>query len=291
MVQVLVAGHINWDVTMEVDRLPQADDEATIQDQYGTGGGSAANVAVGLVSLDIQTGLIGSVGTDQHGDRLKSELDAKGVDTAGVVAAKGPTSTKYLLVSDDGDVAVLGNDGVNESFTADSVPQEYLNTADHLHITSLHPEIASELAEIAVDANMTLSIDPGRRGPDRAFTRPLELSQLVFVSELEAQRLFDTPPDIAATADQTIIVTKGERGASLHTGTETITHPGYDIDPVDTSGAGDAFAAGFLSQWLTGATNEQAMQYGNACGAIASSQQGAQTKLSPDQIETSYLDN
>ncbi|HKL29853.1 MAG TPA: PfkB family carbohydrate kinase, partial [Natrialbaceae archaeon] len=109
MVEVLSAGHVNWDVTLRVDRLPVPDGEASIHSQRGAGGGSAGNVAAALASLGVASGVVGSVGDDEYGMLARRELEREGVDCAGLREVDGDTSTKYLLVDDDGEVAVLGN--------------------------------------------------------------------------------------------------------------------------------------------------------------------------------------
>jgi len=89
-IPVLTAGHVNWDVTLRVDRLPQPDGEASIRSQRQSGGGSAANVAAALAGLDVDTGLIGSVGDDDNGLLAHRELEAAGISLAGVRVVEGP---------------------------------------------------------------------------------------------------------------------------------------------------------------------------------------------------------
>lgn len=136
MARVICAGHVNWDVTLRVDKLPVADGEATITDQQQSGGGSASNVASALSALDIETALLGSVGTDENGHLARRELSEAGVDCSPLVTADADTAVKYLVVDTDGEVMVLGNDGANESFDATDLSDETLAAADHLHLTS-----------------------------------------------------------------------------------------------------------------------------------------------------------
>lgn len=289
MSSVVVAGHINWDVTLRVDRLPEADDEAAIRNRSCAGGGSAANVAVGLASLGVDAGLIGSVGNDDHGSQVLESLRVAGVDVEGVVTVSGPTSVKYLLVADSGNVAILGNDGVNEALQPADVDSSWLTGADHLHLTSQRPDTAMTLLEAAIDQEMTVSVDPGRRGPDREFDTLIERADLVFVSAREAAGLFETPED-PYVRDQTVIVTEGEQGATAYTPNGSHYHSGYEVDVVDTSGAGDAFVAGFLDQWLAHQDCPKALAYANACGALASATKGARSRVDPDAIMTLIAD-
>ncbi|TKX76483.1 carbohydrate kinase, partial [Halorubrum sp. SD626R] len=94
--KVVSAGHINWDVTIHVDQLPEPDGETRIERLEQSGGGSAANVAVGLVGLGGQSVVYGSVGGDESGALALRELASAGVDPGQVlVAADEPTSVKY----------------------------------------------------------------------------------------------------------------------------------------------------------------------------------------------------
>ena len=71
MSRVVCAGHVNWDVTLRVDRLPAPDGEAVICGQAESGGGSAANTAAVLVGLDCDPLLLGSVGEDRYAERTR----------------------------------------------------------------------------------------------------------------------------------------------------------------------------------------------------------------------------
>ena len=141
---VLCAGHINWDVTMFVDSLPDPDGEVGIERLIQSGGGSAANVAAGLVGLDRSASLYGSVGGDDTGALALRELDRVGVDCGHVfIDAEGTTSVKYLVVDATGEVMVFSNEGANESFCTEDISAQLFRGVDHLHLTSQSPEMAS----------------------------------------------------------------------------------------------------------------------------------------------------
>ncbi|OYR57205.1 carbohydrate kinase, partial [Halorubrum ezzemoulense] len=148
--KVVSAGHINWDVTIHVDRLPEPDGETRIDRLEQSGGGSAANVAVGLVDLGGQSVVYGSVGGDESGALALRELASAGVDPGQVlVDAAEPTSVKYVIVDGGGELLMLANDGANESFSAAGLDRDTLAAADHLHLTGQQPETAAALATAA----------------------------------------------------------------------------------------------------------------------------------------------
>jgi len=299
-VSILCAGHINWDVTMHVDSLPDPDGEVDIQRLVQSGGGSAANVAVGLVGLERAASLYGSVGGDDTGALALRELDREGVDCGHVfIDAEGTTSVKYLVVDATGEVMVFSNEGANESFCTEDISAQLFRGVDHLHLTSQSPEMASLLAMLASDLGLSVSFDPGRRVVDRGYADALAATDLLFLNQREADLVAESGVlSPTEPSEMTVVVKHGGDGATVHTPTGSHSHPGFVVDPVDLTGAGDAFAAGFLAtladndQWTDekGATAEvaqyvDALAVGNACGALAAQDVTARTELSWAAVE------
>ena len=297
---VVSAGHINWDVTIHVDELPERDGETRIERLEQSGGGSAANVAVGLGGLGGRAAVFGSVGGDESGALALRELASAGVDPGHVlVDADAATSVTYVIVDGDGELLLLANDGANESFSADGLDRGVLADADHLHLTGQRPDTAAALATTAAEVGPTRSFDPGRRVADREYDAALRAADLIFVNDREASALADaTDIDPRTPAERVVAVKHGGDGATVHTPRGDISHPGFDVDAVDTAGAGDAFAAGFLAAALR--TPEIAAdgfatdprEYGvpllvaNACGAIAAGTVTARADLSWDRVRS-----
>jgi len=280
MVRVVTAGHVNWDVTLRVDELPVPDGEAQIGSQRRSGGGSSANVAVALSRLGVESGLVGSVGTDEHGLLARRELEAAGVDTSHLLSVENAATTvKYLIVAESGEVMVLGNEGANERYDPADVAGSFLAAADHLHLTGQQPETAAALAAQAAEMGLSVSFDPGRRLAARDFRETLAVADVIFLNDHEAATILDADVESpCAELDCRVVVTKhGGDGASVHTTAGSYSHPGFGVDPVDTTGAGDSFAAGFLAQLLAYDDYERALEYANACGALASLAEGART--------------
>lgn len=292
MVRVVTAGHINWDVTLGVDALPEPDGEARITSQRRSGGGSAANVSAALARLDVSTGLVGSVGSDEHGLLVRRELANNGVDCTHVLEIAGvETTTKYLIVDERGEVMVLGNEGANETIAPDDIDPEYVQAADHLHLTSQRPDTAAELARIATEADVSVSFDPGRRLGERDFSRALAYSDVVFLNDREAATILDRDLEHPSSElhGRVVVIKHGRNGARVDTTKGVYTHPGFGVESVDSTGAGDAFAAGFITTLLDSADYEQALEYANACGALTSMASGARTAPTSERVEA-FLD-
>jgi len=298
--KVISAGHINWDVTIHVDELPGPDGETRIELLEQSGGGSAANVAVGLVGLGGQSVVYGSVGGDESGALALRELASAGVDPGQVlVDADEPTSVKYAIVDGGGELLMLANDGANESFTAAELDRDTLSAADHLHLTGQQPGTAAALATAAGEAGTTRSFDPGRRVGDREFEAALHATDLLFLNAPEADAIADsTDIDPWEPDDRVVAIKLGDEGATIRTPHGDVSHPGFEVDPIDTVGAGDAFAAGFLGTALRdpeitgGGFSHDPRDYqvpllvGNACGAIAAETVTARAELSWDRVRS-----
>lgn len=295
MVTVLTAGHVNWDVTLRIDRLPVADGEASIRSQQQSGGGSAANVAATLAGLDVDAGLVGSVGDDDNGLLARHELEETGVSIDGVrIVEDAETAVKYLLVEDSGEVAVLGNDGVNEAVEPADLEPERIRAASHVHLTSQRPDTAAEIASIASDVGVTVSFDPGRRLGERDFGDALALADVIFVNDREAEAMLEAEYNDSAFDDRFVVVKHGADGALLHTPDGDHVHPGFEVETVDTAGAGDAFAAGFLATMVASGDGEfdpeRALEYANACGALTAGRKGARSVPSAAEVEAFLSD-
>jgi ribokinase len=279
MPRVICAGHVNWDVTIQVEGLPEPDGEAAIVTQEQSGGGSASNVAGVLASLDVEPTLFGSVGGNNHGFLAERALREAGVDCSHLRTADGrETSVKYLIVDADGEVMVLGNDGANEAFGPEDVDEAAVRDAEFVHLTSQRPATAERVAEVATDAGVPVSFDPGRRLAERDFRRTAELSDLLFLNDREADAARERGlPE--AMENPTIVRKHGSGGATIVRESSEVSHPGYAVDPVDTTGAGDAFAAGYIAARLEGRDDEGTLAVANACGALAARVTGAHTQV------------
>jgi ribokinase len=220
------------------------------------GGGSAANVAAWAAHLGTPVSLVCRVGRDGRGRAAVDEL--KGVDVQVTVDYERPTGTCVVLVDPGGERTMLPDPGANDA------PFGEIPLGDHLHVSG-YPLLregprASALAAIAraQAAGMTVSVDPA----SWALLRPgaIPAVDLLFPNEQEAELV-----------EGDMVVKLGARGArwgDIHV-------PAEPVDVVDTTGAGDAFAAGFLSARLRGAGPREALDAGCRVAARAVAQVGA----------------
>jgi fructokinase len=249
-----------------VDFIPEA--------EPGTGhyvarpGGAPANVAVGLARLGRRAAFVGRVGIDSLGTLLVASMDAFGVDTAWIQRDKRrPTTVAVVMPPTDSLVRFLiyGSGTAASALAADEVPLDAIRSARFLHVGTLSmvdptARRATRLAvETALDAAVPVSLDvnlrasawPSREAMRRATLEMLERASIVKATPEELAEVGRSADQLTRTGTRILLVTDGERGASVHTSAGTIHLPAPAVPVVDPTGAGDAFMAAFLDGLLT----------------------------------------
>ena len=246
-------------------------------------GGCAANTGVGLQTLGIETTVVGAVGRDGFGDFVGATLESHGVDWH-LVRHDAPTSATMVLVASDGERSFLHCVGANAAFEVSDFDIELLGGADLLHIAGhgLMPRFdgaqCAELLRIARGRGVKTALDTAGAPDDRwRDNLRLCLPHLdYFVPSLhEVAGLFPGVSSPEAVAEKlleagvgVVALKMGERGSFVTDGRESHFVPPFAVEALDATGAGDAFAAGFLCGALHGFDLRRCAELGNACGAL-----------------------
>jgi ribokinase len=251
------------------------------------GGGSAANTAAWLAAAGASCTFVGRVGDDILGRKAVDELASAGVDLAVTVDPSLPTGTCIVLVDPRGERTMVPSAGTNA--VGGVVPA--LTAADHVHVSGyafFHTEsfaAAASALRAADSADGTTSIDAASAAPLRefgpaAFLDALIAPTLLFANADEAAVLTGTA-DLEAAARALgrrcgeAIVKCGAAGAVWSNGREVRRETPAPVVAIDSTGAGDAFAAGVLAARLSGADVAASLRAGNALAARAVRQRGA----------------
>ena len=289
--RAVVIGDLMVDVLAVMSR-PLARGSDTPSRVSTQGGGSAANVAAWLARQQVQATYVGRVGDDALGREALELLGRDGVDVRAAVTPDRTTGTCIVLVEPGGERSMLPDSGANATLSPDDLPLDLFRPGTHLHLSgytllSDGPREAGLTALArAREAGMTVSIDPSSAallqtaGPDRflEWTRGVDL---LMPNEDEARVLtgVSDPREAAAalsTSYREVVVKLGRHGALWHGGFISASAPAERVaEVVDTTGAGDAFAAGFLASWLLHPEPESALASGNRLAASAVTQIGA----------------
>jgi fructokinase len=308
MPRVLVAGE-----TL-IDFLPGSNGPlSTVETFTRRPGGAPANVAVALARLGEAPLFWTRVGADPFGDFLVETLLGAGVP--GTYVERDPEAKTGLAFVSLDETAERGfsfyHDGSAETrLKPERIPASTLEDADWVHVDGLSldtrpsRDAVFDLASRARDAGCTVSFDPNAR-PERwtrfsfpgSVRRALGLADVVKATPEDlAEAGFDADGadalDLAAAIHEhgphTALITLGAGGAVLSAtadapwGETTVSHGGYDVDPVDTTGAGDAFLAGTVASLVDGDDADEALAFANAVAAVATTERGAMTAL-PDR--------
>jgi sugar/nucleoside kinase (ribokinase family) len=284
MTRMVVLGDVMVDVVARLAGpvAPGSDSPARVAFQ---GGGQGANTAAWLAVAGAQVALVGRVGADAAGRSAAEELGTLGVDVRLAVDAERPTGTCVVLVAAHGERTMFPDAGANDGLVEPD--DDLFVRGDHLHVAgyALLREGSGAGAQSAIErarvAGMTVSVDPSSAALLSGALRQLGRgADLVVPNSLEASALTGLPdPSAAAQAlaesFSEVVVTLGERGALWTDGSEVLTVAAYEADPVDTTGAGDAFAAGLLAARTRDAGPREALEAGCALAARAIAMTGA----------------
>jgi len=264
-IQVVGLGALNIDHIYKVERILD-DGEAVVNQAKSFPGGSAANTIYGLAKLGVSTGFCGVVGDDDEGKVLLQDFQTVGVDIGRIRVNQGAKTGSVLCLSDRQDKRSLYVlPGANNSLTIDDLDLSYINQARVLHLSSFADDRQFKvLLELIarLDSAVKLSFAPGALYAIKGFQALAPIlgrTYLLFINYNEIRQL--TEEDIISGAEsclrqgcQKVVVTLGKGGRLRKTTAvgyirdaenEYIieSKPGYRKD---TTGAGDAFAAGFL---------------------------------------------
>ncbi len=295
MADVVTIGHILMDMRVLVDEFATPDKEATVYDiKYGAGG-SAANTAVGVVRLGRKASVIAKVGMDNFGRLVLEEVMTKGVDISGVkIKVGGDTGFTIVLINSRGEIIMYGYKGVSEELLPEEIDKEIIEKAKHVHIASLRIDTAVHAARIARELDKKVSWDPGRRIARMGLEKLSEiigLSNIVLLNEKEAEEMTgykDYHKAAQAIRDrgaEIVIVKRGEKGVYALAEDCEIELPAYKVKAVDTTGAGDSFAAGLIVSLLEGRELREALEFANATAALKVTRLGAQVIPTRDEVE------
>lgn len=253
--------------------------------------GAESNVAIGLARLGHRVGWFGRVGTDALGRVVLRTLRAEAVDVSRAVADDAPTG---VLIRDchgerATEVVYYRDDSAGSRLSESDVDADYIAQARILHVTGITPLLsesayrATVLAlDVARDAGVPVCFDPNvrrslrRSAQAKELLRPIAARASIVLSGLDEGRLLSGADDHGSIArwfhDQgaQLVVTKdGVRGSRVSDGGNEWCQEATPVRTIDPVGAGDAFAAGFLSAWMRSEPIARALHEATAVAALA----------------------
>ncbi len=268
---------------MRVDKLPGRNDHVMCDVGYVSLGGSAANFATQATKLGVKTTLISCIGDDTYGELVLRELLKIGVDTSKIlVLEKHDTGIFFHAHDPQDDQIVVAKPGANKFLEKRVIEDDNIAEAKVIHVAGSFPRMIDRASEIASSNGMVLSLDPGRAAQNLDFTKILRQTDLLFLNVGELKEYFNIEPteeklrDFAKSFPGIVIVKMGKKGAIATDGFEYCVSQVFEVAVKDTLGAGDSFAAGFITAWTRSEKISQALNFANAAAALTIKQEGAQ---------------
>lgn len=295
MSSVIGFGALNLDKIYYVDKIPSKDEEGFVKDVVFSPGGSAANTIVGLSRLGIKTGYIGKIGSDEEGKILLNDLVSEKVDTSCVIRANGRSGVAMVFVDDKGNRAILVDPGVNDTIKFEEINLDEAKKYKVIHLTSFickNGMDSFESQKKIVKEFEIVSFDPGMPYAERGLKEmePILKETTIFLpSRSEIEILFgknykDAAEDCLSMGIEIVVVKLGEKGCYVKSKDKEFYSKSLATKIVDTTGAGDAFNAGFIYGFLKGKDLETCAKYGNYVAAKCIEDFGARRGL-PRSIE------
>ncbi|MDW4907740.1 ribokinase [Streptomyces sp. ADMS] len=286
MTRIAVLGSTNMDLVAYVSKAPQRGETVTGREFRTIPGGKGANQAVAAARAGADVSMIGAVGNDAYGTRLRSVLEHSGVATDRLRTAEGASGTAHIVVDDEGGNAIVVVPAANGTVTA-LAPGDggLIATADALLLQLEIPLTAVvEGARAARRHGVRTILTPAPAGP--LSPELLAVIDLLVPNEHEAAALTGlTDPRRAATAllDQVpeVVVTLGAAGSlyASRDAAEPVTVPAPSVTAVDSTGAGDTFVGALAVALAEGRPMPDALAWSAAAGALSVQRPGASASM------------
>ncbi|MCL4401627.1 MAG: carbohydrate kinase family protein [Acidobacteria bacterium] len=270
---------LEWNTTVWVDSLQQ------------TMGGNGANTSYALGKLGTPVRLLSLTGCDEFGGQLLARLRGAGVDISRVSRAQGPTATTIAVVNSKGDRIFLHRVGAGRQAFMEPVDftPEMIAGFSHFHLANPFAlpglrQHSRDVLERARAAGLTTSLDTGWDSCGRWIEDIgpcLPYTDLLFANEDEALMLAgagdasEAARKLRGFGAGVVIMKLGSRGCGIYTDGAETRVPAFDVLAVDTTGAGDCFAGGFLAALHRSRSLVEAGRFANAVGALSIQELGA----------------
>ncbi len=286
---IAVIGSLNMDLVVPVPRHPTPGETLLGSDYASHPGGKGANQAVAAARAGGTVRMIGRVGEDAFADVLRGALMRDGIDVARVVASEAPTGVAFIQVDTSGENVIVVSPGANARLSPDDLDGVMEPAPDVLLLqleVPLETVLAGAKAARAVGSTVVLSVAPAQAlGADQ-----LRDVSVLAVNQHEAAMLLRRPeaevrsdPEAAARAllklAPAAVVTLGGDGAVWADADGSGRQTAFEVSPVDTTAAGDAFAGALGVRLGEGASLRDAVRFAGAAGALAVTVHGAQPSL------------
>ena len=305
-VEVVGLGSCTVDFFAIVPKLIGADEKINSERLEIHAGGVTANNLTQVARLGASTGWFGLVGDDSNADIIRKAFEADGMDTSAIEAVPNELSSiTWIPVDSKGERCIYMFPNVTAKITPAQIRNRfagYIQQAKHLHTEISQLPMAPVLAAIEIakesPCKVILDFDVAPRdfissdmGTEADMMRALVATDVLKPCKAAARELTgEKDPEkmarkLLAMGPKVVAITMGAEGSLVASGTSITHQPAFQIDVVDTTGAGDAYMGGLSYALLMGWSNERAAQLANACAGLCCTQVGARAMSTRSEVE------
>ncbi len=274
---IVAVGNLNVDLIAYTERMPGPDEGVEVNEWGFYPGGSAANFAVTVKRLGHPAAVVCAIGDGIWSRWLLDILEEEGVENR-CVRVEGEQSIVFVAMTKENKY-MFSLKGASHKLRGEHLRKELLE-GDVVHVASKGYEIASKVLELASGLK---SYSPGPYAfvETEKIRKIIDKFDFVFVNEPEARAL-----NVWERRPKILIITKGDKGSEIIVGEERIEIPAFKVKVVDTTGAGDVYAAAFLTYYLKTRDLKRSGLFASAAAAVKVTKKGAQARVTLEEVKS-----
>ncbi|KJL02581.1 MULTISPECIES: ribokinase [Priestia] len=279
MAKVTVIGSSSMDLVVTSNIRPGAGETVLGESFKTVPGGKGANQAVAAARLGANVSMIGCVGEDHYGKAILENFKSNGVSVENVKPVTDSDSGTAHIILAEGDNSIVVVKGANDYITPDYVEKakEKIKEADIVLIQQEIPEETVEyVAQLCQELKVPLLLNPAPARPLKA--EVIEQVSYITPNEHEAELLFEgkEKEEVLKQYPNKLFITEGKQGVRYFNGEKEVLVPSYQVETIDTTGAGDTFNAALAVALAEGMGFEKGIQFANRAASLSVTKFGAQ---------------
>lgn len=290
MPEVIVLGDVTIDLVARLESYPLAGGDVQPLETIARLGGTSLTTAVMLARLGVEAALVARVGSDIFGDYILAQMEQEGLSNRWMERDPSVlTGLVYVAVTPDGQRTLFGGAGANRNLAASALATDEITRSHWLHVTSYNVldehslDATMRTMRAAHGAGVPVSLDiglaPVRLAPE-SLARVADGADVLFPSEDSGE---------VSHHGRTVLRKRGAAGCTILTDNAPLSVPAFRVPVVDTTGAGDAFDAGYIAGQVRGLDLRSSTLLANACGAAAVSVLGAGNAMPGREVVLRHL--
>ncbi|MBT2605944.1 ribokinase [Peribacillus frigoritolerans] len=287
MIRIAVVGSSSMDLVVTSAKRPMAGETVLGESFITVPGGKGANQAVAAARLGAEVSMVGCIGDDVYGEIILDNLKKNHVNTKYVEPVTGSASGTAHITLSEGDNSIIVVKGANDFITPEYV-EKAKKVIEESDIVLVQQEIPEETVEYLADlCNMLqkrLLLNPA---PARKLSEAvIQQASFLTPNEHEFEILFDgrDRTEVLTEYPNKLFITEGKNGVRYFDGHEEKVVPSFEVEAVDTTGAGDTFNAAFAVAVAEGKSFDESLLFANRAASISVTKLGAQGGM-PQRVE------